>query len=146
MAWRPNHQTLRQCKLLRAWAGWTLQYDRRWSVMSSLSYARLTIFTHDISETIRNDVSKPIILESEYEIPKLYEEYDQYLYFENTRGVKYFFPVTGPIPSHYLRTLIANAIGQPERADWEKYFSRDAINNFKKEIMKGVNDERGNIL
>lgn len=98
-------------------------------------------FTHDISEAISKDVSKPIILENEYEIPKLYEEYDQYLYFEDTQGIKYFFPVTKPIPSHYLRTLMANAIGQPERADWEKYFSRDAINNFKRMISEQADNE-----
>ena len=91
-------------------------------------------FTNDISSRIASDISEPIIIKNEYEILKLYEEYDQYLYFENTQGIKYFFPVNGDIPSHYLRTVIAKSIGRPERADWEHYFSRDAINNFKKAI------------
>lgn len=93
-------------------------------------------FTNDISGQIASDISEPIIIKDEYEIPKLYEEYDQYLYFEDTQGIKYFFPVTGDIPSHYLRTMIATSIEKPERADWEHYFSRDAINNFKKAITE----------
>lgn len=91
-------------------------------------------FNDDISNQVTSDISEPIIIKDEYDIPKLYEEYDQYLYFEDTQATKYFFPVTREIPSHYLRTMIATSIGKPERADWEKYFSRDAINNFKKVI------------
>jgi hypothetical protein len=92
----------------------------------------------DISGTITHDISKPIILKDEYELPKLYEEYDQYLYFEDTKGVKYFFPVTGDIPSHYLRTVIATSIEKPERADWECYFNRSAINDFKRAIADKI--------
>lgn len=92
--------------------------------------------TNDISSRVASDISNPIIIKDEYAIPKLYEEYDQYLYFENIQGVKYFFPVTGDIPSHYLRTVIATSIGKPERADWENYFSMHSINNFKKAIAE----------
>lgn len=77
---------------------------------------------------------KPIVIASEEEIPALYERYDQYLYFENTSGKKFFFPVRKPIPSHYLRTVIAESIGHPERADWENYYDVTSINNFKRKL------------
>lgn len=88
-----------------------------------------------LSIDISSEVSKsfrPILLENEKEIPELYQQYDQYLYFENSKGQKFFFPVNKPLPSHYLRTVIANAIGKPERADWENCFDGNMVNNFKR--------------
>jgi diadenosine tetraphosphate (Ap4A) HIT family hydrolase len=89
----------------------------------------------DVSETV-SKLAKPIMIESERRIPELYEQFDQYLYFENNNEEKFFFPISKPIPNHYLRTVIAEAIGHPERADWENYCSRDAINNFKLALQK----------
>src|SRR5690606_5273845 len=92
---------------------------------------------------LKNDISlevekllKPIALKNEKAISVLYERYDQYLYFENTEGRKSFFPATKPIPSHYLRTVIAESINHPERADWEHYFSLASINNFKRKLAE----------
>lgn len=88
----------------------------------------------DISKEI-SEISSPISLKDESEISQLYEEYDQYLYFENKEGTKYFFPVNDTLPSHYLRTVIANAIGRPQRANWEQEFDKDTINQFKTKLM-----------
>lgn len=87
----------------------------------------------DISDEIAT-MFKPIIIENEHEIPVLYERYDQYLYFENTDGKKFFYPANKPLPSHYLRTVIANAIGKPERSDWENYGDKEALNEFKQKL------------
>lgn len=92
-----------------------------------------------LAEDISTDVSKmfkPIMLIDENEIPVLYERYDQYLYFENTSGEKFFYPANKPLPSHYLRTVIANAIGKPERSDWESYGDKESLNNFKTRLSK----------
>lgn len=91
--------------------------------------------SEDVSPQVTSLV-KPIMIQSEREIPELYEQYDQYLYLENTLGQKFFYPVNQPIPSHYLRTVIAEAINHPERADWENYFDKDAINRFKQLLAK----------
>lgn len=89
----------------------------------------------DVSEEVSSFL-KPIIIQHEDEIPVLYEQFDQYLYFENTKGTKFFYPVDREIPSHYLRTVIAEAIDHPERADWEHYFDKDSINRFKELLAK----------
>ncbi len=94
-----------------------------------------------LSNDISTEVShmfKPKIITNENDIPILYESYDQYLYFENSEGKKFFFPANKPLPSHYLRTIIANVIGKPERSDWETYVSKDLINNFKHQLAKRI--------
>jgi diadenosine tetraphosphate (Ap4A) HIT family hydrolase len=52
-------------------------------------------------------------------MPDLFERMGDYLYFEDHAGRMSYFPASVEIESHLLRTLIANAIGQPERANWE---------------------------
>lgn len=93
-----------------------------------------------LSQDISSDIAtmlKPVVLGGgEREIPVLYERYDQYLYFENLDGKQFFFPANKPLPSHYLRTVIANAIGRPERSDWETYGDKEALNNFKRLLAK----------
>lgn len=92
-----------------------------------------------LNEDISTEVSemfKPIILQDENDIPVLYERYDQYLYFENTAGDKFFYPANKPLPSHYLRTVIANAIGKPERSDWESYGDKESLNKFKRALTE----------
>jgi diadenosine tetraphosphate (Ap4A) HIT family hydrolase len=92
-----------------------------------------------LNEDISAEVSKmfkPIMLEDENDIPVLYERYDQYLYFENTDGEKFFYPANKPLPSHYLRTVIANVIGKPERSDWESYGGKESLNKFKRALAE----------
>lgn len=92
-----------------------------------------------LDEDIPAEVSKmfkPIMLGDENDIPIQYERYDQYLYFENTDGEKFFFPANKPLPSHYLRTVIANAIGKPERSDWESYGDKESLNKFKRALAE----------
>ena len=96
-------------------------------------------FKEDISKEV-SEISDPIIIKDESEISVLYEEYDQYLYFENKDGTKYFFPVSGELPSHYLRTVIANTVGRPQRANWEQEFDKDTINQFKMKLTALYNE------
>ena len=53
-------------------------------------------------------------------ITDTFERFGDYLYFEDTRGAMSFFPATSTVESHLLRTLIASAIGAPDRANWEE--------------------------
>lgn len=90
-----------------------------------------------LAEDIEPEVSnylRMIRLDHEHKIASLYEQYDQYLYFENDSGQKYFFVVDKPLPNHYLRTIIANAISVPERADWSAFFDRNSMNSFKQKV------------
>ncbi len=61
--------------------------------------------------------------QDEKQIPELYEKYGHYLLFENSKGEKTFYAVNQKIPSHLIRTLIANELGFPERQNWETYTS-----------------------
>lgn len=67
------------------------------------------------------------------ELPSYYEQYDQYLLYEN-KDALYFYPVVDEIPSHYLRTIVANKINHPERANWEINTNLEFVNNLKKKI------------
>ncbi|MFJ5882311.1 hypothetical protein [Kitasatospora cineracea] len=61
------------------------------------------------------------------DMPRLYESYGDYLYFETSDGVMTYFPVDTEIERHLMRTLISAAIGSPERADWRVYRNADLL-------------------
>ncbi len=88
----------------------------------------------DISSNIQNHFEE-ITLSSIHSLPQLYEQYDQYLLYENENGIK-FYPVLGEIPSHFLRTVISKKIGKPERANWEEVTDLALINNLKQKIKR----------
>lgn len=55
-------------------------------------------------------------VKSEKEIPELTEKYGDYLYFENSNGKRKFYATDNePLPPHFLRTLIATALGAPAK-------------------------------
>ncbi|MFF2619043.1 hypothetical protein [Kitasatospora sp. NPDC058046] len=60
-------------------------------------------------------------------IPRLYEDYGDYLYFEASDRSMGYFPVDTAIERHLMRTLIAAATGSPERADWRAYRDADLL-------------------
>lgn len=74
----------------------------------------------DISSTIDKSYTH-IILKNFTDITLAFDTYGQYLYFENTEGDKYFYSINEEIQTHYLRTVIAESIGFPERANWKQY-------------------------
>jgi diadenosine tetraphosphate (Ap4A) HIT family hydrolase len=78
-------------------------------------------FKGSLSQTLSNEFKAKDI--HNYSTIKAYfEGYGEYLYFEDAEGKAHFYPVNNKeIPSHYLRTLVAENIGKPHRADWEQY-------------------------
>lgn len=53
------------------------------------------------------------------QVPRLFETLGEYLFFEQACGNKLFYPASGKVESHLLRTLVCKAINRNERADWE---------------------------
>jgi hypothetical protein len=51
----------------------------------------------------------------------LYDEFGNYLYFEDTSGTMNFYSAGGNVERHLFRTLIANHLDSPERAEWLNY-------------------------
>lgn len=54
------------------------------------------------------------------DVANLYETMGEYLYFENASGQICLYPVEKKIPSHFIRTLLCNALSVPERASWNR--------------------------
>lgn len=52
------------------------------------------------------------------DLPRIYENYGDYLYVESSGGRGYVGIVRGDIERHLLRTWAAEALGRPELADW----------------------------
>ena len=75
------------------------------------------------------------------DISRLYEEFGTYLFFENADGEMYYFPAKDDLEPHYLRTIISNALGTPERADYKIYTNRDEINSFIDKLRSYYNEQ-----
>jgi len=52
-------------------------------------------------------------------LPAAFESHGEYLYFEDADGKVSVFPTASEVESHALRTMIANAIGDPTRSNWD---------------------------
>jgi diadenosine tetraphosphate (Ap4A) HIT family hydrolase len=50
-----------------------------------------------------------------------HEQYGDYLFLETDDGRAVYYPVDHAIERHLMRTLIADRLGRPERADWSSY-------------------------
>lgn len=61
------------------------------------------------------------------EIADLYEQYGDYLYLETDAGEQLYFVVNQKIERHLMRTLIAERMGCPERADWRDHADRGLL-------------------
>lgn len=56
------------------------------------------------------------------ETRELFDEWGEYLFFENSKGKAVFYPVADKeVPSHLLRTLLCQKLNHPEKANWEKH-------------------------
>jgi diadenosine tetraphosphate (Ap4A) HIT family hydrolase len=71
-------------------------------------------------------------------IDTFFNKYGEYLFFENNKGLAGFYPVVDQIPPHFLRTLIANGLSRPERADWESFEDIDFIVKAIKEAQTRI--------
>lgn len=65
------------------------------------------------------------------ELVDLYNRHGHYLYFEDNKSHMAFFPASGELPSHYLRTVISVAQNTLEKADWQNYSNLSELNNAK---------------
>lgn len=89
--------------------------------------------TATVNETIAERF-RPLVVEDYKQLPSLYEEYGTYLYFENFKGEMYYFPVKDDLEPHYFRTIISDAIGTPDRADYKTYTNLADINAFIEKV------------
>ncbi len=89
----------------------------------------------DISDRIAQDHDR-IVVDGWSEIKELVDDHPEYLYFESTDGVQYFYPVEGSIERQYLRKRICEAIGiSTDYADWREYpFEEKRLNTAEKLI------------
>lgn len=53
------------------------------------------------------------------DLREIFETHGDYLYFEDAQGNPSVFPANTEVESHALRTMIANAIGDPVKSNWE---------------------------
>lgn len=71
---------------------------------------------------------KGITINKDEEICSLFERYDEYLLVAEANGDHRFYVANGQeVEPHLLRTLTAEAIGHPERSNWEAYSSCDLL-------------------
>lgn len=73
------------------------------------------------------------------ELKRLYERGVPYLFLESTSGERYVFEIPGSIPSQYIRRIIAEKIGKPERWDWGAYWGLE-------ELQRTLETLRGKII
>lgn len=83
----------------------------------------------DITQQLQQQFFQHKAVASFAQIPHLFQRYGEYLYFENSLKQGIFYPVAQKIPSHLLRTLIAQGLGHEERADWEAFNDEHLITN-----------------
>jgi diadenosine tetraphosphate (Ap4A) HIT family hydrolase len=69
--------------------------------------------------TTRVGIGQRQSLDSWSEVRALSEDVDGYLIVDSIESGCFFYPVTRPLPAHYLRTLTADLLGTPDIADWE---------------------------
>lgn len=84
--------------------------------------------SQDISSNL-DDQFQRLNMSSYASIDDFFNKFGEYLFFENNDKKAIFYPVVTEIESHLLRTLVANALQAPERADWENFDDKDFIYN-----------------
>lgn len=50
-----------------------------------------------------------------------------YFFYETNTGERHLFAVQESVPSQYIRKLIAQKVGKPERADWQSYLELEEV-------------------
>ena len=77
-------------------------------------------------------------------VAELAQDIDGYLVAESQASGRCFFPVTGPLPAHHLRTVAASLAGDIGLADWESTLgtqrSRDLIASAEQRLADCVRD------
>lgn len=83
----------------------------------------------DISIELNRRFKQQVNVPSYIAMGKLFQQFGEYLYFENNREQAIFYPIAENIPSHLMRTLISEALNYPERSDWENFNDQVFIKN-----------------
>lgn len=64
------------------------------------------------------------------------------IYFDNANNQEYLFQISSPIPRQYLRTLLANAVGKPELADYNKYSNWEQVKMTRNKLEQSFSSEK----
>ncbi len=77
------------------------------------------------------------------DIPAFYNSYGNYVYFEHAPERGFFYPLNNQkIPPHFIRTLLCDRNGTPERADWQQYpdngLLESTVDFFPKELFSAL--------
>jgi diadenosine tetraphosphate (Ap4A) HIT family hydrolase len=73
------------------------------------------------------------------EISDHYEQHGDYLYLEDDQGRQSYFVVNKKIERHLMRTLIAERLGHPGRADWRQHAAADMLRDGMA-VLRGAAD------
>jgi diadenosine tetraphosphate (Ap4A) HIT family hydrolase len=91
----------------------------------------------DISiESVLASRFRPVLVDGYRAIAQAFETHGDYLYFEDAHGKISFFPATGEIESHALRTMIANAVGDPAKSNWEGMRNPEMVDACRRKLEK----------
>jgi hypothetical protein len=68
--------------------------------------------------------------------------FSESIYYENNRGDMYIFSVNKHLRKQFLRYLLAEKLGVPERADWTIYLGWGDIFTAKKKLIPSFEKEK----
>ena len=94
-----------------------------------IEHAHIHVVPIDID--LFNDISRyfrPKKIKKLRHLTQQFSKQIPYIYYENQTGNKYLFELYKPIPSQYLRRLIALKLNNPEKYDWRLYPEIDKFN------------------
>ena len=96
----------------------------------------------DISKTI-NQKHEQKNMKLYSQIIDMYNKFGNYLFFENTKGDKYFYPASDDsLPTHYLATVVSDYLNTPERANWQNYSNLVEMNITKQKLFSKLKNNR----
>jgi len=87
-----------------------------------------------IFEDIKKDYNKYYKIKSLEEIKQQFVKDQSYFFLETQSKDRYIFPLSGIIPSQYIRKVIAEKTGQPEIWDWRQHEGLDKLKNTIKKL------------
>lgn len=89
--------------------------------------------TGNVSHVLRQQLRETDVA-SYRNMPDLYDRFGVYLYYEDPDGQKYFYPASTEIPRHFLRSVVSEHIGHPDRANWREYTNLAFVNSARERL------------
>jgi diadenosine tetraphosphate (Ap4A) HIT family hydrolase len=77
---------------------------------------------------------KPLSLARWKELRNIYIKYGEYFYYEDFERNKYAYIVNQAVPRQFLRSVLANMVGHPNRANWREYAGYPLIRVAQKKL------------